>query len=239
MFMDLDTIEALTFDVGGTVFDWQTAVRRKVASIDSHRNSEVDVAQFALDWRLRFFQLLAEVRTGNRDWCSADVLQLAALVELSEDYPSLQLSRAERAELVEVWHSMDVWPDFPDALERLRSRYRVVVLTVMSFSIVLDSSRHAGITWDGILSGEFMNQYKPEPEAYLEAAERLRIAPERVMMVAAHPSDLRASMNAGFRTAYVQPKLNEPFGTDDKGIDDFDVVADDFTDLANQLVGER
>ena len=81
-----------------------------------------------------------------------------------------------------------------------------------------------------------MNQYKPEREAYLEAAERIRIAPENVMMVAAHPGDLRASMNAGFRTAYVQPKLDEPFGTDDQGTDDFDIVAADFTDLADQLV---
>jgi 2-haloacid dehalogenase len=234
--MNMDTIQALTFDVGGTVFDWQTAVRKKVGSLDSHRNSDIDVPQFALDWRLRFFQLLAQVRKGERDWCSADVLQLAALVELSEEYPALQLTRTDRAELVEVWHAMNVWPDFPDALARLRTRYRVVVLTVMSFSVVLDSSRHAGITWDGILSGEFMNQYKPEREAYLEAAERIRIAPENVMMVAAHPGDLRASMNAGFRTAYVQSKLDEPFGTDDQGADDFDIVAADFTDLADQLV---
>jgi 2-haloacid dehalogenase len=227
----------LTFDVGGTVFDWQTAVRTKVGAIDREREAGIDVPQFALDWRLRFFQLLAEVRRGDRAWCSADVLQLASIEELSERYPALELTDSDRADLVEVWHSMNVWTDFPDAIERLRTRYRVIVLTVMSFSIVVDSSRHAGITWDGILSGEFMRHYKPDTEAYLEAAERLRLAPENVMMVAAHPGDLRASMQAGFRTAYVLPKLNEPFGTDDQDPNDFDVVADDFTDLADQLVG--
>lgn len=62
----LENIEALTFDVGGTVFDWQTAVRTQVSTIDSARNAGIDVSQFALDWRLCFFQLLAEVRAGKR-----------------------------------------------------------------------------------------------------------------------------------------------------------------------------
>lgn len=231
----LENIEALTFDVGGTVFDWQTAVRTQVGTIDSARNAGIDVPQFALDWRLRFFQLLAEVRAGKREWCSADIVQLASLEDVSHKYPSLQLNHEDKTALVEVWHSMSVWEDFPSAIARLRTRYRVIVLTVMSFSIVVDSSRRAGITWDGILSGEFMNHYKPDKEAYLEAAERLLLAPQRIMMVAAHPGDLRASMQAGFRTAYVQPKLNEPFGYDDNDPNDFDVQADDFEDLADQL----
>ena len=235
--LDLTKIEALTFDVGGTVFDWQSAVRPRAGALATARGADVDVAQFALDWRRRFFELLGEVRSGRREWCSADPLQLAALESLAGDYASLELSDADRRELVEVWHSMDVWSDFPEALGRLRARYRVVVLTVMSFSIVLDSSRHAGITWDGILSGEFMRHYKPDREAYLEGAERLRLEPSQVMMVAAHPFDLRASMKAGLRTAYVQPKLNEPFGTDSGDPRDFDVNAADFTDLADQLVG--
>lgn len=235
--IDRNEIEALTFDVGGTVFDWQTAIQRRVRPMAQTRSAGIDVAQFAMDWRARFFQLLAEVRDGKRAWCSADALQLASLEELSGTYAPLKLDDTDRADLVEVWHSMDVWPDFPEALARLRTRYRVVVLTVMSFAIVVDSSRHAGISWDGILSGEFMRHYKPDPEAYLEAAERIRVAPGNTMMVAAHPFDLRASMRAGFRTAYVRPKLNEPLGVDDKDPSDFDIQADDFTDLANQLVG--
>lgn len=77
----LENIEALTFDVGGTVFDWQTAVRTQVSTIDSTRN--------------------------------ADVVQLASLEDVSHKYPSLQLTDEEKSALVEVWHSMNVWDDFP------------------------------------------------------------------------------------------------------------------------------
>ena len=72
--LDLTKIEALTFDVGGTVFDWQSAVRTRAGALATARGADVDVAQFALDWRRRFFELLGEVRSGRREWCSADPL---------------------------------------------------------------------------------------------------------------------------------------------------------------------
>jgi 2-haloacid dehalogenase len=58
------------------------------------------------------------------------------------------------------------------------------------------------------------------------------------MMVAAHPSDLRAAVAAGYRSAYVLPKIHDP-GEDytDTGFSrEFDIVAGDFAQLARQLV---
>ena len=56
------------------------------------------------------------------------------------------------------------------------------------------------------------------------------------MMVAAHPADLRAAKRAGFRTAYVTPRADEPFGGDGGSVADFEVAADDFADLAKRIV---
>ena len=233
--MGTQNIEALTFDVGGTVFDWQTAVRTELTAICDERGVNIDVPQFALDWRRHFFEILGEVRHGDRDHAGADALQLASVRDVAQDYAELPLDDNDFDRLCAVWHRMSCWEDFPAALTRLRKRYKVVVLTVMSFSIIMDSSRHSGIAWDGILSGEFMNHYKTDTAAYLEGASLMRVKPENIMMVAAHPFDLRASMTAGFRTAFVAPKLNEPGGFDDKDTADFDIQATDFTDLADQL----
>ncbi|MDH3684508.1 MAG: haloacid dehalogenase type II, partial [Acidimicrobiia bacterium] len=73
------------------------------------------------------------------------------------------------------------------------------------------------------------------PEAYQRGAEVLGLDPEHVMMVASHPGDLRAAMTVGFRTAFVLPRHDEPGGNDDGDPDDFDVVATDFTDLADKI----
>ena len=105
--------------------------------------------------------------------------------------------------------------------------------------MAVGSSRLAGIAWDGLLSCDLLGVYKPDPRCFARAAEIMGCAPREIMKVAAHPSDLRAARAAGWRTAYVLPKLQDP-GEDysDTGFDaEFDVVASDFRDLARKLLG--
>lgn len=234
--MGIDDVRALTFDVGGTVFDWQSATRRAVGALAEERGAELDAGAFVLDWRRDMFRELALVRRGERPWMNADELHEAVLEPLGRAHPSLGLTAADRRSLAEAWHEMDAWPDFVDALPRLRERYAVVVLTVMSWSIVVDCSRRNGLSWDGVLSCEFLGRYKPDPPAYEAAARLLRLDPGQVMMVASHPGDLRAAMAVGFRTAFVTARHDEPGGTDDGNPEDFDVRAEDFTELVRALV---
>ena len=226
-------IKALTFDVGGSIFDWQTATRRAVRALANARGATVDDAEFAMTWRRRMFEELARVRRGELSWQNADQLHRAVLDELADAYPQLELSEADRDELNRAWHRMGVWDDVPDALGKLRERYIVSILTVLSLSIVVDSSRHAGIDWDAYLSCEFLGAYKPDPAVYRAAARLLGAAPDEVMMIAVHPGDLLAAQRAGLKTGYVKPKLWEP-GTEGP-TDSFDISADGYGALARQL----
>ena len=226
-------IKALTFDVGGSIFDWQTATRQAVRALADARGATVDDAGFAMTWRRRMFEELARVRSGEPPWQNADQLHRAVLDELADAHPQLELSDADRDELNRAWHRMGAWDDVPDALGKLREHYIVSVLTVLSLSIVVDSSRHAGIDWDAYLSCEFLGVYKPAPAAYRKAARLLGAQPDEVMMVAVHPGDLLAAQRAGLKTGYVKPKLWEP-GADGPE-DSFDISADDYGALARQL----
>ena len=229
----IEGIKALTFDVGGSIFDWQTATRGTVRELAQARNVVVDDAAFASTWRRRMFEQLAEVRSGARPWQNADQIHRAVLDELAEQFPALKLTAADRDQLNRAWHRMGVWEDVPDALLRLRERYVVAILTVLSLSIVVDSSKHAGIDWDAYLSCEFLGVYKPEAKAYQTAARLLGAEPEETMMVAVHPPDLAAAAKAGLKTAYVKPKLKE---AGSRGATDaFDIRAEDYRDLARQL----
>ena len=237
---DLSNIKVLTWDVGGTVFDWRGAIQKEVHRLAAEQNADVDVTQFATDWRTWMFQMLARVRSGELPWMNADQIHRRVLDDVLEKHSTLSLSESERDNLNDVWHRLSSWPDAADAIQKLRGRYTTVVLTVLSWSIVVDCSKHNAIDWDGILSCEFLGHYKTDAEAYLTALRLLRAEPSQAMMVAAHTGDLRGAKAAGLHTAYVHREGESdvfPRSSDTaSAASEFDVVAIDFPDLADKLL---
>ncbi len=102
---------------------------------------------------------------------------------------------------------------------------------------MLDMARHNGWRWDAILGAESTGYYKPRPESYTGAAELLMLPPGEVMMVAAHNGDLAAARACGLATAFIPRPTEHGTGqtTDLEPSADWDVVAKDMIDLAEQL----
>jgi 2-haloacid dehalogenase len=73
-------------------------------------------------------------------------------------------------------------------------------------------AKRAGLPWDCILSAEVFRAYKPDPQTYLGVAATFDVAPEDVMLVAAHHDDLVAARACGLLTAYIE-RAHE-FGAD-------------------------
>ena len=82
-----------------------------------------------------------------------------------------------------------------------------------------------------------MQAYKPQPEAYLRTAEVLGIRPAELCLVAAHNGDLSAARACGLATAFVvRPSEHGAAQTTDmEPSEAWDVVAEDFQDLAHRL----
>ncbi len=233
-------IKALAFDVGGSVFDWKSSVIGQVAPLAREKGLSLDPEAFAMAWRLRKFQALARVKQGAIARMNVDQILRYTLDGLLGDYPGLDLSEVEKERLLAAWHQMPVWEEFPEALERLKARYKVFVLTVLSMAIAVDCSKHNGITWDAVISCEFLSHYKPDPGAYIQGAALLGLRPEEVVMVAVHPSDIEAAQRAGMKAAFVEPKSKEPDipgATHAPKYEQYDYCARDFIDLAGQLGG--
>jgi 2-haloacid dehalogenase len=231
-------VKVLTFDVGGTVFDWYSAVVQAVGDTAKAKGVDVDAPGFAIGWRELFFDTLGLVRSGALRRMNADGVHRLTLDTMADRYPALALSDDEKDGLTDVWHSLSAWPDANPAIQRLRSRYTVVVLTVLSFGIVVESSKHSSIDWDGIISCEFLQHYKPDLDAYLDGLELLGIEPHEAMMVAAHKWDLMAAKEAGLATAYVPRPMERGEQTQyEATLEGVDVNAPDFTGLADLLLG--
>ena len=117
---DLSKIKALTFDVGGTVFDWRGAIQKEVTRLAAEQEADVDVTQFATNWRRWMFATLARVRSGELSWRNADQIHRSVLDDVLEKHSALNLSKSERDELNEVWHRLSAWPDAAEAIETPR-----------------------------------------------------------------------------------------------------------------------
>jgi 2-haloacid dehalogenase len=104
-------------------------------------------------------------------------------------------------------------------------------------SLIVNMAKHAGLPWDVVLGAEIVGHYKPQPEAYLKSAAVLDLKPTQCMLVAAHNSDLLAAAECGFRTGFVpRPVEYGPDQISDQSAEsEFDIVAEDFVDLAARL----
>lgn len=193
-------IEVIAFDVFGTVVDWHRSIARE---IDAMR-LPVGGDEFALAWREGYRPAMQRVMRGDLGWTRIDDLHRLILDELLERFGVSYLSEAEKRHLNKVWHRLDPWPDSVEGLTRLKSRFTICTLSNGNIGLLTDMAKRAGLPWDCILSAEVFRKYKPDPAAYLGVAATFDLAPDQVMLVAAHQDDLAAARACGLKTAYIE-----------------------------------
>ncbi len=234
---NISGVRALTFDVFGTVVDWRSSIIRECSLLGRSKGVNADWEKFADSWRGGYAPAMNMVRTGELPWTSIDSLHRIVLERLLDEYGIKGLSESEKAELNRAWHRLEPWPDSIEGIERIRKRFIAATLSNGNVSLLVDMAKHAGITWDCVLSSELSGHYKPDREVYLTAAGLLGLEPGSMMMVAAHTDDLLAAQALGFKTAFVSRPLE--FGPSDRAEETdgmpFDIIAQDFLDLAGKL----
>jgi 2-haloacid dehalogenase len=106
-----------------------------------------------------------------------------------------------------VWHRLAAWPDSVAGLTRLKRKYTICSLSNGNIGLLTNMAKRVGLPWDCVLSAEVFRAYKPDPATYLGVAKVFDLAPEQVMLVAAHHEDLAGARACGLRTAYIERAL--------------------------------
>lgn len=230
-------VQALVFDVFGTVVDWRGSIAADLGAWGAARGIACDWAALADDWRARYQPQMQRVRSGAVPWTVLDALHREALEELLPRYGLQHLDEADRCHLNRVWHRLNPWADAREGLRRLKARYVIGTLSNGNVALLVNMAKHANLPWDVVFSAETFHAYKPLPQTYLGAAHMLDLRPEELMLCAAHNDDLAAARAQGLRTAFVpRPTECGPSQTKDlRAEQDWDVVASDFVDLAQRL----
>lgn len=230
-------VNALVFDVFGTVVDWYSSIVRDGRKLGAAKGLDVDWGKFALAWRAGYAPAMQRVRSGELPWTKIDVLHRMILDRILADFAITGLSEAEKDHFNRVWHRLDPWPDAVAGLTRLKQKFIIATLSNGNTSLLVNMARYGKLPWDAVLSSDLARHFKPDPEVYRMACDQLSLEPNRILMVAAHKNDLHAARKVGLRTAFVpRPLEYGPNGKQDLTPDaEFDLVAGNFEALAGKL----
>jgi 2-haloacid dehalogenase len=171
---------------------------------------------------------------GKRPYRNFDQILETAFALLAVELPVSGLLR-EIPRLLRAWRRLPPWPDVAMGLERLRARYVATTLSNGGRQHLIAVTQAAGLSFDRLFSTEEVETYKPNPRTYQLVPSVLRVAPERVMMVASHGYDLKAAAGQGMRTGFIRRPQEWGTGKPEPLDIQVDIAADDLLDLATQL----
>jgi len=226
---DAGLIDAVVFDVIGTLVDedgtWADVAQKLAAEADVVRPAVLHAR-----WAQFLNERMDGVTKGDAPW-----QRHGDLVIESADAAIRVLGGSPTAATTALVSTLDseypAWPEVATATADLRRSRLVAGVSNGDLDSLARLANVNTISWDVVLSTGTAQTFKPAPAAYEFAIETLRITPERTLFVAAHPWDLRAATEHGFRTAYVaRPDAERPSREDH-----FDISVGDLAELAELL----
>jgi 2-haloacid dehalogenase len=234
----MTSVQAIFFDVFGTLVDWRSGVAREAKRVLQPRGHSLDWTAFADAWRAEYQPGMEEVRSGRIPFCKLDELHRRNLERFIPRFGLRDLSHDVLSELTLAWHKLDAWPDVAAALARLKPKYLLAPVSNGNISLMVDLARRNKFPWDAILGAEVAGDYKPKPRVYLAACGAFDLDPAKCMMVAAHSNDLAAAAACGLRTGHIaRPDEHGP-GTGERAPTvPVDAAGADLGDLASKLGG--
>jgi 2-haloacid dehalogenase len=228
----LDAIQALTFDLFGTVLDLGGSLTPYIDAFLKEKKSTASAKDVWHEWRYR--QRLEQfqdniVAMGHSGY--TPVARRAAVFVLKQF--GVDASPAEVDRLMEAWQHLKPFPEVVAALARLKKRFRLVALSNGERSFLAHLVKNQ-IQWDfdDVISVEEVGAFKPHPGVYRRGAFKLGLEIGQCMMVSANSFDVMGARMCGMRGAYVNrynlPYEDTPFVAD--------VTVKNFTELADKLL---
>ena len=144
----------------------------------------------------------------------------------------LPFDDADITRIMEGWQELAAFPDAVPGLERLRRRFKLVVLSNGENDFVAHLvTNRVRCEFARVISVQDVGTFKPHPQVYRYAARVLKAEPGELMMVSSHSFDVVGARASGYRAAYVN-RYDLPY---DETPYRFDVEVSDLLALAEKL----
>jgi 2-haloacid dehalogenase len=159
-------IQFVTFDVYGTLIDWETG------AYDAYQQ-EADRDGFTIDRDVvipQFIEIQHEIESGSYE-LYAEVLRRTAVRSAKEIGWDLEPSRSGF-----LPDSVPRWPTFRETnaqLERFAKKYEIGLLSNIDDKLLGATRRHFRVDFDLVVTAQQVRSYKPDPAHFKECARRM------------------------------------------------------------------
>jgi 2-haloacid dehalogenase len=204
------SIEICMFDQYGTVVDMQSGLTEFATPFLEKKGWKGSPNALVTWWRRTHFEnsmidaLLHKAHTPYREIghrSVALVLERAGIAHTMDEVRYL-VAQIER---------LRPFPEVPEALARLQTRYKLVVLSNGDPDMLEAAKPYHGIPFDRVISVAEAGSFKPHVATYTKAAALMGTRMDRVLFVANHAFDCIGAKAAGMRTAFID-RRQRPFG---------------------------
>lgn len=225
------TIKVCMFDQYGTVVDMQSGLTDIATPFLKKKGWTGNPNSFVTWWRRTHFEnsmidaLLHREHTPYREIGHRSVgfvMDRAGIPHTPEDARYL-VSEIEK---------LKCFPEVPEALARLQTRYKLVVLSNGDPDMLETAKKYHGVQFDRVISVAEANSFKPHVATYTKAAEIVGVRMDQVLFVANHAFDCIGAKSAGMRTAFID-RRKRPFGETPHQPD---IIVRSMEDLADVMV---
>ena len=203
-------VKVCMFDQYGTVVDMQGGLTQIVTPFLTKKGWNGDPHAFVTWWRRTHFEnsmidaLLHKDHTPYREIGHRAVAQVM-------DRAKIKYTMDEIRYLVGEIEKLKPFPEVPEALDRLRSKYKLVVLSNGDPDMLETAKKYHKISFDRVISVAEANSFKPHVATYTKAAELVGLKLDQILFVANHAFDCIGAKSAGMRTAFID-RRSRPFG---------------------------
>eukprot|EP00913_Durusdinium_trenchii_P021367 g20080.t1 len=189
----------ITFDCYGTLVRWHEVLLDEIGRTVAELGAEGADASSILDgFSSESRRLTAE--TPHRPY--KDILRHGFATTFREHGLSPHAEQIER--IARSPTKMGPHPEVPDALRRLRNRYRLAIFTNSDDDLIAPTVANIGVPFDYVITAEQAQAYKPSRQIFDHAYRVMGVAPEETVHVAMGMyTDMKARHELGLRAIWV------------------------------------
>lgn len=194
----LPEIRAIVFDAYGTLFDISTIDERL------HRHYGEKAAQLGAVWRQKQLEYtwLRTLMDRYKDFyaLTADALRFAC------EQTGVSYSRKIAADLMKHYLKLKIYPEVPEALEKLQTDFQLAVLSNANPDLLLGAVTYNEIDryLQVVLSVDELKIFKPSPVVYRLPEERLQLPRKQIAFVSSNTWDVAGAASYGLRVVWVK-----------------------------------